>query len=139
MNNLSDNKVILTDEKYKSVRRDLVTWYICLVIKLALIALCIFLVTRAKWFFSVWGLLGGAIGLILSFVSFGVLSMVHELQTTSQNSVDKDYLSEGNDWRFLEIFPGKGIRLAQREMRRYRRQKKLQEKGHKNATDHSDK
>ena len=93
MNNLSDNKVILTDEKYKSVRRDLVTWYTCLVIKLALIALCIFLVTRAKWFFSVWGLLGGAIGLILSFVSFGVLSMVHELQTTSQNSVDKDYLS----------------------------------------------
>ena len=39
MNDLSENKVVLTDEKYQSVRSDLATWYIFLVIKLVLIAL----------------------------------------------------------------------------------------------------
>lgn len=55
MNNLSENKVILTDEQYKSVQSDLVMWHIDLVLKLTFVALVIFLLTYAKLFFSVGG------------------------------------------------------------------------------------
>ena len=160
MKNVSENKVILTDEKYKSVRSDVVTWYIGLVVKSASIALLIFVLRRLQWFlipalwllrrfdsailYFIMALMGFAVCLIIGFVLLVILNIAHELQITSQCSLDGDFLGEGEDWHFLEIFPGKAIRLAQREIRCYRRQKKLQEKGHKkkqhkNATDHSDK
>ena len=155
MKNISENKVILTDEKYKSVRSDVVIWYIGLVVKSASIALLIFVLRRLQWFFipADWfvhrfalrfdsailffivvlmcGAVCLAVCLIIGFVLLVILNIAHELQITSQCSLDGDFLGEGEDWHFLEIFPGKAIRLAHREMRRYRRQKRLQEKGHK--------
>ena len=149
MKNISENQVIVTDEEYKNVRSDLVTWYICLVVKLALIAILILEFMRVKWVilplkwlasivphnnitffcFVILGLICGVIGFILPFGFLVAISMVHELQTTTQNSLDTDFLGFGKDaWHILEIFPGKSMRLAHREVRRYRRQKKLQKK-----------
>ncbi|MBQ9812552.1 MAG: hypothetical protein IJM54_04480 [Thermoguttaceae bacterium] len=151
MNNLSENKVILTDEKYKSVRSNVVTWHICLVVKLALTVLTIFEFTHLelfvfnpfKWFFSaailvdnlfcamVLAILALAAGFVLLYVQPVALYIVHDLQMQLERRVNSIFLDGLNHVDFLGIFPGKGIRLAQREVHRYRRQKKLQEKGHK--------
>ena len=133
MNNLSENKVILTDEQYKSVQSDLVMWHIDLVFKLTFVALVIFLLTYAKLFFSVgggFGVANGVVLLALSLCAIRVITSTHKVQAERQNSLDRVFLGEVNDWRFLflEIFPGKSIRLARREVRRYRRQKKLQKR-----------
>ncbi len=146
MDNLFENKVILTDEEYKSVRSDLAIWYICLVVKLALIALLILWFTHLewilfpeKWFVSIVPFNNITsyclifLGLIIvPYVLLVAISMVHDLQTTAQNSLDTDFLGFGKDaWHILEIFPGKSMRLAHREVRRYRRQKRLQKKERK--------
>ena len=58
-------------------------------------------------------------------VLLNLVSMCHELQTTSQNDINRSLpLSDGEKFHLLEIFPGKGIRLLKKELRKRRREEK---------------
>ncbi len=131
-NKVSKNRVITTDERYELIRGCLLRWYLLLVTKVILLIASIWMI------YTMWPLHNAPnfLGFIffLCFVvaiELGALSVVHLLQGEPEQTIDSYFFGHGNmPVHWLQLFPGKGMRLAHREVRRYRRQKRLQEKEH---------
>ena len=134
MNNLFENKVVKTEEDYKAWHGELVTWRIALVSEFATLGLLLLLgVSTPKiwdWADSPCVSLLATVGLfLLVFILGNFTSMLHDLQTSTQHTIDARFDPGGEaGWRFEGIFTTRGIKLAQLELRRYRRHKRNREK-----------
>ena len=128
-NKVSKNRVITTDELYDLMRGCLLRWYLLLVVKVILSMVLILIIYR------MWPLHNSPhfLGFVcfVATIELGALSVVHELQSEPEQTIDSYFFGHGNmPVHWLQLFPGEGMRLAHREVRRYRRQKRLQEKEH---------
>ena len=138
-NNVSKNRVITTDKLYDLIRGCLLRWYLLLVAKMILFIALLLIIYRMFLYISISFMspkllgLGNLSGLgywFLMVIVLNALSAIHELQSEPEHIIDSYYF-EYFPVHWLQLFPGKGMRLAHREVRRYRRQKKLRKKEHK--------
>ena len=133
MDNLSENKVVKTEEDYKSVHGDLVIWRIALAGEFITLGLLMLMaVTIHKT--SSWSSSGTIVFLIeagwflVMFILGNITSMLHEVQSSTRRDIDDKFDSENVDYHLNGIVTSRGVRLAKRELRRYRRYKKSLEK-----------
>ena len=145
-NDLSENKVVKTEEDYKTWHGELATYRIALTGEFIVLGL---LALMAASFSKIWTqdpsgkvvLLMLVGGFLLVVILGNFASMLHDLQSSTRDSIDYKfnpeyaatrYTIQGYpDWRLEGIFTTRGIRLAKLELRRYRRYKKNREKKRK--------
>ena len=145
-NDLSENKVVKTEEDYKTWHGELATYRIALAgefIVLGILTLMAISIHKT-WDWSSSGIVVFLIDagwLFLMFILGNFTSMLHDLQSSTRDTIDckfnpeyaaKRYTVEGYpDWRLEGIFTTRGIRTAKLELRRYRRYKKNRGKDRK--------
>ena len=145
-NDLSENKVVKTEEDYKAWHGEIVTWRIALISEIIVLGI---LTLMAASFHKTrdWSSSGKVVFLIdagwlfLMVILGNFASMLHDLRSSTRDSIDYKfnpeyaatrYTIQGYpDWRLEGIFTTRGIRLAKLELRRYRRYKKNREKDRK--------
>ena len=145
-NDLSENQVVKTEEDYKTWHGELVTYRIALTGEFIVLGI---LALMAASFHKTWDwspsgkvvFLIDAGWLFLMFILGNFTSMLHDLHSSTRDTIDynfnpeyaaKRYTVQGYpDWRLEGIFTTRGIRLAKLELRRYRRYKKNREKDRK--------
>ena len=135
-NDLSENKVVKTEEDYKTWHGELATYRIALTGEFIVLGL---LALMAASFSKIWTqdpsgkvvLLMLVGGFLLVVILGNFASMLHDLQSSTRNTIDRKFDPKCVDSRLNGIFTSKGIRLAKLETRRYRRYKKNQEKDRK--------
>ena len=135
-NDLSENKVVKTEEDYKTWHGELATYRIALTGEFIVLGLLALMATSTHktWGWSSSGkvvFLIDAGWLFLMVILGNFASMLHDLQSSTRNTIDSRFDPECDDSRLNGIFTSKGIRLAKLETRRYRRYKKNQEKDRK--------
>ena len=138
-NKVYENKVIKTDEDYDNIRGCLLKWYLLLVVKVILLIALILIISKmltpsifkSIQFVGYW---------LLMVIVLNLLSAIHELQSEPEQIIDS-YFFERHLVHWLQLFPGKGMRLAHQEVRRYRCHKKREHKQRqqKDANNRSDK
>ncbi len=135
-NDFSENKVVKTEGDYKNWHGELVTYRIALTGEFIVLGI---LALMAASFSKIWPqdpsekvvLLMLVGGFLLVVILGNFASMLHDLQSSTRNTIDRKFDPECDDSRLNGIFTSKGIRLAKLELRRYRRYKKNQEKDRK--------
>ncbi|MBQ9812198.1 MAG: hypothetical protein IJM54_02695 [Thermoguttaceae bacterium] len=148
-NKVYENKVITTDEDYIIIRRCLLIWYLLLVVKMILFVALILIIYRMFLYTSLsfichkllgWGNLLGLGYWFLMVIDLGFMGVVLELQAEPEEIIDC-YFFEHRLVHWLQLFPGKGMRLAHQEIHRYRCHKKREhkQKQQKDANNRSDK
>lgn len=135
MNNLTENKVVKTEEDYKTWHGNLVTWRIALVgefMMLGLLALMAVTIHKT-WSWSSSGIIVFLIDagwFLLMFILGNFTSMLHDLQSSTRRDIDDKFDPENVDYHLNGFITSRGVRLAKRELRRYRRYRKnLEEAG----------
>ena len=140
MKNTFENSVIKTDEDYELWRDSLTCWYVLRVVSLILIGILISIDIFWYKFYPfihsnhwVGPFLENLLDLgffLLMFMLGSITYMFLCFQAQGKKEIDEIFDPDGVPWHLKGIITSKGIRLAQREIRCYRRQKRLQENEH---------